>query len=162
MLDNLKTLANLPGMLAKAREMQEKMKSMQDELARRQVSADAGGGMVSAVVNGRLELVKIRIDKSKIDPNDTEMLEDLIVAAVSAAQSKAADMMKDEMNRMAADAKETLKAIGYFENNQARMLYGTFRAKGYFIGSRGSGSRMQDGNWAASQTIGYALVRTGG
>ena len=104
MFDNLKNLANLPGMLAKAREMQEKMKSMQEELARQQVSADAGGGMVSAVVNGRLELVKIRIDKSKIDPNDTEMLEDLIVAAVSAAQSKATDMMKEEMNKMAADA----------------------------------------------------------
>ena len=103
MFDNLKNLANLPGMLAKAREMQEKMKSMQEELARQQVSADAGGGMVSAVVNGRLELVKIRIDKSKIDPNDTEMLEDLIVAAVSAAQAKASDMMKDEMSRMAAD-----------------------------------------------------------
>ena len=42
---------------------------------------------------------------------------------------------KGLMNQLAADAKETLKAIGYFENNQARMLYGTFRAKGYFIGS---------------------------
>src|SRR5947207_14675342 len=103
MFDNLKNVANLPGMLAKAREMQEKMKSMQDELARKQVSADAGGGMVSAVVNGRLELIKVRIDKSKIDPNDTEMLEDLIVAAVGAAQNKAAQMMKDEMSKMAAD-----------------------------------------------------------
>ena len=103
MFDNLKNLANLPAMLAKAREMQEKMKSMQEEMARRQVSADAGGGMVSAVVNGRLELVKIRIDKSKNDPNDTEMLEDLIVAAVSAAQNKAAQMMKDEMSKMASD-----------------------------------------------------------
>jgi len=103
MFDNLKNLANLPGMLAKAREMQEKMKSMQEELARKQFSADAGGGMVSAVVNGRMELVKIRIDKSKIDPNDTEMLEDLIVAAVSAAQNKAAETMKDEMGKMASD-----------------------------------------------------------
>jgi DNA-binding YbaB/EbfC family protein len=103
MLDNLKNLANLPGMLAKAREMQEKMKSMQEELARKQVSADAGGGMVTAIVNGRLELVKVRIDKSKIDPNDTEMLEDLVVAAVSAAQNKAAEMMKDEMSKMAGD-----------------------------------------------------------
>src|SRR6476620_1506417 len=102
MLDNLKNLANLPGMLAKAREMQEKMKSMQEEMGRKQVSADAGGGMVTAIVNGRLELVKVRIDKSKIDPNDTEMLEDLIVAAVSAAQNKAAAMMKDEMGKMAS------------------------------------------------------------
>ena len=103
MFDNLKNLANLPGMLAKAREMQEKMKAMQDELARKQLSADAGGGMVSAVVNGRLELVKVRIDKTRIDPNDTEMLEDLIVAAVSAAQNKAAQMMKEEMSKMASD-----------------------------------------------------------
>ena len=51
MFDNLKNLANLPGMLAKAREMQEKMKAMQDELARKQLSADAGGGMVIATVN---------------------------------------------------------------------------------------------------------------
>ena len=103
MLDGLKNLANLPGMLAKAREMQEKMKSMQDEMGRKQVSADSGGGMVTAVVNGRLELVKVRIDKSKIDLSDTEMLEDLIVAAVSAAQNKAADMMKDEMSKLASD-----------------------------------------------------------
>ena len=103
MFDNLKNLANLPGMLAKAREMQDKMQSMQEELARKQVSAESGGGMVSAVVNGRMELVKLRIDKTKIDPNDTEMLEDLIVAAVSAAQHNAADMMKQEMSKMAAD-----------------------------------------------------------
>jgi DNA-binding YbaB/EbfC family protein len=103
MFDGLKNLANLPGLMQKAREMQEKMKSMQDELARKQVSADAGGGMVTAVVNGRLEVVKIRIDKSKIDVNDTEMLEDVTVAAIAAAQTKAAEMMKDEMSKMAAE-----------------------------------------------------------
>jgi DNA-binding YbaB/EbfC family protein len=79
------------------------MKSMQDELARKQVSADAGGGMVTAVVNGRLEVVKIRIDKSKIDVNDTEMLEDVTVAAITAAQTKAAEMMKDELSKMASE-----------------------------------------------------------
>jgi DNA-binding YbaB/EbfC family protein len=103
MFDGLKNLANLPGLMQKAREMQEKMKSMQDELARKQVSADAGGGMVTAVVNGRLEVVKIRIDKSKIDVNDTEMLEDVTVAAIAAAQTKAAEMMKDEMSKMASE-----------------------------------------------------------
>jgi DNA-binding YbaB/EbfC family protein len=103
MFDNLKNLANLPSMLAKAREFQDKMKAMQEELGRKQVSADAGGGMVSAIVNGRMEVVKVRIDKSKIDVNDTEMLEDLIVAAINAAQVKAAQMMKDEMQKMTAD-----------------------------------------------------------
>ncbi len=104
MFDGLKNLANLPGLMQKAREMQERMKSMQDELAQKQVSADAGGGMVTAVVNGRLEVVKIRIDKSKIDVNDTEMLEDVTVAAIAAAQTKAAQLVKDEMARMASDA----------------------------------------------------------
>ena len=103
MFDNLKNLANLPGLMAKAREMQDKMKSLQEELARKQVTADAGGGMVTAIVNGRMEVVKIRIDKTKIDVNDTEMLEDLVVAAINAAQVKAAQMMKDEMQKMTAD-----------------------------------------------------------
>jgi DNA-binding YbaB/EbfC family protein len=103
MLDVLKNLGNLPGLMAKAREMQDKMKAMQDEMARRHVSADAGGGMVEATVNGRLELVKLKIDKSRVDPNDTEMLEDLVVAAVSAAQAKAAEMVQDEMQKMAGD-----------------------------------------------------------
>ena len=103
MFDALKNLGNLPGLMQKAREMQEKMKAMQEELAKRQVSADAGGGMVSAVVNGRMELIKVRIDKTKIDPNDTEMLEDLITAAVAAAQNKAAEMVKQEMSKMSSE-----------------------------------------------------------
>jgi hypothetical protein len=104
MFDALKALGNPMELMRKARELQDKMKQIQEELARRQISADAGGGMVSAIVNGRLELVKLRIDKSKIDVNDTEMLEDVIVAAVAAAQTKAAAMMQDEMQKMAADA----------------------------------------------------------
>ena len=103
MFDGLKGLGNLPGLLSKAREMQDKMKATQDELAKKTVVADAGGGMVQATVNGRLELVKLRIDKTKIDPGDMEMLEDVIVAAVAAAQNKAADAAKAEMQKMAAD-----------------------------------------------------------
>jgi len=103
MFDALKGLGNLPGLMAKAREMQDKMKAMQEDLARRQVTADAAGGMVEATVNGRLELVKLRIDKTKIDLTDTEMLEDVIVAAVAAAQNKASDTAKEEMQKMAAE-----------------------------------------------------------
>ena len=103
MFEGMKNLANLPGLMQKAREMQERMKAMQEDLARKQVTADAGGGMVSAVVNGRLEVVKIRIDKSKIDVNDTEMLEDVTVAAIAAAQAKAAEMVKDEMSKLAGE-----------------------------------------------------------
>lgn len=103
MFDSLKNLGNLGSLLTRAREMQEKMKQLQEELGKRTVEADAGGGMVTATVNGKLELVRVRIDKSKIDVNDTEMLEDLIVAATSAAQVKAAELVRQEMAKMAGD-----------------------------------------------------------
>src|SRR3954462_7826467 len=103
MFDSLKNLGNLGSLMTKAREMQGKFKALQDELAKKTITADAAGGMVQATVNGRLELVKLRIDKSRVDVNDTEMLEDVIVAAVAAAQAKAAEMMKDEMSKAAGD-----------------------------------------------------------
>ena len=103
MFDAMKNLGSLPGLMAKAREMQDRMKSMQEELAHKTVSADAGGGMVEATCNGRLELVRLRIDKARLDPNDTEMLEDLVVAAVHAAQAKAAEMAKSQMQRVAGE-----------------------------------------------------------
>ena len=78
--------------------------------------ADAGGagrrstsppkpaaGWSHATVNGRMELVKLKIDKSRIDANDTELLEDVIVAAVNAAQARAAEMMKAEMSKAAGE-----------------------------------------------------------
>jgi len=114
MLDSLKNLANLPQMMAKAREMQEKMKQLQEELAQRTVSADAGAGVVTATVNGKLELLSIRIDRARLGANspeekvefgqgDIELLEDLIVAAVSSAQAKATDLIRDEMSKAAGD-----------------------------------------------------------
>jgi DNA-binding YbaB/EbfC family protein len=99
MFDALKNLGNMGEMLKQARQMQEKMAAMQEELARKQVVADAGAGMVEATVNGKQELIKLKIDKEKIDVNDTEMLEEMVVAAVSAAQAKAQEMMKEEMQK---------------------------------------------------------------
>ena len=90
-------------LMKQAQEMQGKMQQMQEELARKQITADAGGGMVQATVNGRLELVKLKIDKTRIDLNDTELLEDVVVAAVSAAQARAGDMMKQEMQKAAGE-----------------------------------------------------------
>ncbi len=103
MFDAFKNIGNLGSLMSRAKEMQDKMKAMQEELARKQITADSGGGMVTATVNGRLELVKLHIDKTKLDPTDTEMLEDLTVAAVSAAQAKAAQMMQSEMGKLAAE-----------------------------------------------------------
>ena len=103
MLDALKNLGGLGDLMKNAREMQDKMKQVQEELARKTVTSDAGAGMVQATVNGRLELVKLRIDKDKIDPTDTELLEDVVTAAVAAAQRKAAEMMQQEMQKMAGE-----------------------------------------------------------
>jgi nucleoid-associated protein EbfC len=94
---------DLNQLMSKAREMQDKMKAMQDDLAKKQVTAEAAGGMVIATVNGKLQLVKVRIDKSKVDFNDVELLEDVIVAAVNAAQERAAETVKQEMAKMTAD-----------------------------------------------------------
>ena len=88
MFDNLKNLAGLPGMLAKAREMQAKMQEVQGKLGDLRAEADAGGGMVTATCNGKLELVRLKIDPARLDPSkakpeDLELLEDLIVVAVN-------------------------------------------------------------------------------
>jgi nucleoid-associated protein EbfC len=103
MFDALKNLGNMGEMLKQARQMQEKMAALQEDLARKTVSANSGAGMVEATVNGKQELVKLTIDKQKIDVNDTEMLEAMIVSAVRAAQAKAQDMMKQEMQKAMGD-----------------------------------------------------------
>jgi hypothetical protein len=100
MLDDLKNL-NLGDLLKQAQSMQGQVQQMQEELARKTVTADAGAGMVQATVNGRMELVGLKIDKTKIDTGDTEMMEDVIIAAVTAAQKRAADSMKQEMQKIA-------------------------------------------------------------
>jgi len=102
MFDSLKNLGNLRELMGKAQEMQQQMKQLQEEMARKTVTADAGAGVVTATVNGRLELTALKIDKSRIDVNDTEMLEDLVVAAVRAAQAKAAAEMQTEMHKLTA------------------------------------------------------------
>ena len=103
MFDALKNLGGLGGLMDSVRQMQEQMKKLQEELASRQITADAGGGMVQATVSGKLELVKLKIDKSRVDVNDTEMLEDVIVAAVNAAQARAGQMMQAEMQKKAQE-----------------------------------------------------------
>ena len=100
MFDGLKNLGALRDIMGKAQEMQQNMQRMQEEMARKQISADAGGGMVTATVNGRLEVISLKIDKSRVDVNDTEMLEDLVVAAVRAAQAKIAAEMQTEMQKL--------------------------------------------------------------
>jgi nucleoid-associated protein EbfC len=103
MFDALKNMGGLQGLMDAAKQMQGEMKKLQEELATRQITADAGGGMVQATVNGRMELVKLKIDKTKLDVNDTDMLEDVVVAAVHAAQTRAAEVVKQEMQKKAGE-----------------------------------------------------------
>lgn len=91
---------NLGKIMKQAQKMQQKMMEMQEELASKTVEASAGGGMVSAVVNGKNELVSLKIEKEVVDPEDIEMLQDLIVAAVNEGIRKAQDMAQEEMSKI--------------------------------------------------------------
>lgn len=100
MFDALKNLGNLGDMMKKAQEMQSKMQQMQEEMARKQITAEAAGGLVTATVNGKMQLVNLKIDKTKGDASDLEFLEDVIVAAVTAAQNQAAEQLQGEMSKL--------------------------------------------------------------
>ena len=72
-------------MMKQAQKMQQEFQKMQQELEQKEFTAKAGGGVVEATVNGKRELVKLKIDPDAVDPDDVEMLEDLVVAAVNEA-----------------------------------------------------------------------------
>jgi len=81
--------------------LQEKMAKIQEELASKTVESSAGGGMVTAVVNGRQELLSLKLEPQIVDPDDIEMLQDLIVAAVNDALRKAQEMAAGDMSKLA-------------------------------------------------------------
>lgn len=87
--------------LQQVKALQEKMARMQQELASKTVEGSAGGGMVTAVVSGKQELMSIRIEPQVVDPEDIEMLQDLIVAAVNDGLRKAQEMASSEMGKLA-------------------------------------------------------------
>ncbi len=87
-------------MMKQIKLMQQKMQKIQEELAEKKVEGSAGGGMVTAIVNGKQELLEIKIDKEVVDPEDVEMLQDLIVAAVNQALKKSQEMMNEEMAKL--------------------------------------------------------------
>ncbi len=93
-------LGNLAGMMKQAKEMQSRMKETQEALANSRYEADSGAGAVTATVSGKLELVGLKISPETVAGGDIEMLEDLVKSAVCAAQRKAADGAKAEMQKM--------------------------------------------------------------
>ena len=86
--------------LQQAQEMQGRYQKIQEELDKRSVIGSAGGGMVSAEVSGTGQIKKINLDQSVVNPADLEMLEDLIVVAVSDAQQKAQKLAQDELGKL--------------------------------------------------------------
>lgn len=91
--------------MKQAQQFQQRLAEMQEGLAAKQVSSSVGGGMVSATVNGRHELISLTIDKEAIDPGDPQMLQDLVIAAVNDAMRKAQEMIQAEMGQLTGGIK---------------------------------------------------------
>lgn len=90
----------LNNIMKQAQKMQKRMLEIQEELANRTVEATVGGGVITAVVNGQQELVSITIAPEVVDPDDIEMLEELVVAAVREAGIRARELMTEEMGKL--------------------------------------------------------------
>ena len=87
-------------LLKQAQKFQSQMSKVQEELGDEKVEASSGGGMVTVVVNGKQELLSIVIDPEVVDPEDIEMLQDLVMAAVNDAMTRAKDMMNEGMGKL--------------------------------------------------------------
>lgn len=93
-------MQNFSTIMKQAKKMQERMGQVQKELETKTVEAQAGGGMVSVVVNGKYEIISLKIEKEVVNPEDIEMLQDLIVAVVNEGIRKAQDMSSSEMAKI--------------------------------------------------------------
>lgn len=91
---------NMNNMIRQAQKMQEEMLKAQEELGEKTVEASVGGGVVTVVANGKKELVSVTIKPEAVDPDDVEMLQDLIVSAVNEAMRKADEMAASSMSRI--------------------------------------------------------------
>ena len=100
-------MANMQGMMKKVQKMQQDMLKMQEELKNRTVEATAGGGAVTVVVTGRKTVEKVTIAPSAVDPEDVEMLEDLVTTAINEAMRKVDEMTEKEMGKITGGMKLT-------------------------------------------------------
>ena len=93
-------MKGMGNMMKQAQKLQSQMMKLQEELADKTVESSSGGGMVTVVANGRQQIVSIKIENEVVDPDDVEMLQDLILAAVNDALAKAQEMVSSEMGKL--------------------------------------------------------------
>lgn len=98
----MKGMGNL---MKQAQQMQKRMMKLQEEMAQKTVEASVGGGMVTVTANGRSEILQVKIEPQVVDPDDVEMLEDLVVAGVNEALRKAQEMVSEEMSKVTGGMK---------------------------------------------------------
>jgi DNA-binding YbaB/EbfC family protein len=96
---------NMANMMKKVQKLQADMAKLQEDLKTRTLESTAGGGAIKVVVNGEKQLVSVKIDPGAVDPEDIEMLEDMIMAAVNEAMKKVDDMMAQEMGKLTGGIK---------------------------------------------------------
>ncbi len=89
----------MTGIMKQAQKLQAKLAKVQDELLDKKVEGSAGGGMVTVVANGRQDVLEVKIDPEVVDPEDVEMLEDLVVAAIKQARDRAQELAEEEMSK---------------------------------------------------------------
>lgn len=88
------------GIMKQAQQMQRRMAQLQEELEKKQIEASSGGGMVTAVVSGKQQLLDLKIDPGVVDADDVEMLQDLIMAAINEAVKQSQQMASEEMSKV--------------------------------------------------------------
>ena len=105
MFNGMGNMGNMQGMMKKMQKLQAEMAKLQEELKTRTVEASAGGGVVTVVANGKKELVSVKIDPAAVDPEDVDMLQDVLLAAVNEAMRKVDEMTEREMGKLTSGMK---------------------------------------------------------
>lgn len=90
----------LGGMLKQAQRIQAQLAKIQEEMAEKTIEASSGGGMVTVVVNGKQEIISLKIEREVVDPDDLDMLQDLVLAAVNEGMRKSQEMVTEEMRKL--------------------------------------------------------------
>jgi len=93
-------MKGMGNMMKQAQQLQSKMMKLQEELGEKTVESSSGGGMVKVTANGRQQILSIQLEKEVVDPDDVEMLQDLVLAAVNDALAKAQEMVSSEMSKL--------------------------------------------------------------